>query len=80
MFSINMTVAELEMYLSTLDEAENRIIVDDSKFPVVKDSKFKKCCYATLEVVKMSIIFIKYNISYATKKDKSESKTKDRIG
>ena len=36
-----MTVAELEMYLSTLDEAENRIIVDDSKFPVVKDGKFK---------------------------------------
>ena len=27
----------------------------------------------------MSIIFIKYNISYATKKDKSESKTKDTV-
>ena len=78
MFSINMTVAELDMYLSTLEEAENRII-DDSKFPVV-DSKLKKCCYATLEVVKMIIIFIKYNISYAAKKDKSESKTKDKIG
>ena len=38
-----MTVAELDMYLSTLDEVEDRII-DDSKFPVVKDSKFKKCC------------------------------------
>ena len=74
-----MTVAELDMYLSTLEEAENRII-DDSKFPVVKDSKFKTCCYATLEVVKTSIIFIKYNISYATKKDKSESKTKNKIG
>ena len=79
MFSINMTVAELDMYLSTLDEAENRII-DDSKFPVVKDSKFKNCCYATLEVVKMSIIFLKKYISYATKQDKSESKTKDKIG
>ena len=79
MFSINMTVAELDMYLSTLDEVENNII-DDSKFPVVKDSKLKNCCYATLEVVKMCIIFIKYNISYATKKDKSESKTKNKIG
>ena len=79
MFSINMTVAELEMYLSTLDEVQSRII-DDSKFPVVKASKFKKCCYATLEVVKMSIILIKYYISYATKKDKSESKTTDKIG
>ena len=78
MFSINMTVAELDMYLSTLDEVEDRII-DDSKVPVV-DSKLKNCCYATLEVVKMSIIFIKYNISYATKKDKSESKTKHKIG
>ena len=79
MFSINMTVAELEMYLSTLDEVQSRIM-DDSKFPAVKASKFEKCCYATLEVVKMSIILKNYNISYATKKDKSESKTKDKIG
>ena len=74
-----MTVAELNMYLSTLDEVEDRIL-DDSKVPLLKHSKLKNCCYATLEVVKMSIIFIKYNISYATKKDKSESKTKDKIG
>ena len=34
---IIMTIAELDMYMTTLDEVENRII-DDTKFPVVKDS------------------------------------------
>ena len=73
-----MTAAELEMYLSTLDEVQSRII-DDRKLPVVKASKFKKCCFSTLEVVQMSLILVKYYISFA-KKDKSESKTKDKIG
>ena len=30
---------------------ENRII-DDAKFPVVRDNKIKTCCYATLELLK----------------------------
>ena len=67
MFSINMTVAELDMYLSTLDEVEDRII-DDSKFPVVKDSKLKKCCKITLEISKGIINYLKININ-ATKKE-----------
>ena len=61
-----MTVAELDMYLSTLDEVEDRII-DDSKFPVVKDSKFKKCCKITLELSQGIINYLKININ-ATKK------------
>ena len=66
MFSINMTVAELDMYLSTLDEVEDRII-DDRKFPVV-DSKLKKCCKITLEISKGIINYLKININ-ATKKE-----------
>ena len=62
-----MTVAELDMYLSTLNEAEKRII-DDSKFPVVKDSKLKKCCKITLEISKGIINYLKININ-ATKKE-----------
>ena len=62
-----MTVAELDMYLSTLEQAENRII-DDSKFPVVKDSKLKKCCKITLEISKGIINYLKININ-ATKKE-----------
>ena len=56
----------MDMYMTTLDEVENRII-DDTKFPVVKDNKIKTCCYATLELLKMSLNYIKYNIN-ATKK------------
>ena len=54
------------IYISTINDAENRII-DDTKFPVVKDSKIKTCCYATLELSKLVINDLKMNIN-ATKK------------
>ena len=45
-----MTLSEYEMYMTSLNEMENRII-DDTKFPVVRDNKIKTCCYATLELL-----------------------------
>ena len=62
-----MTIAEYEANLTALDDVENRII-DDTKFPVVKDSKIKTCCYATLELLKISLNYLKVNIN-ATKKN-----------
>ena len=62
-----MTISEYEMYMTALDEVENRII-DDTKFPVVKDSKIKTCCYATLELSKLKINYLKMNIN--AKKEK----------
>ena len=61
-----MTIAEYEAYISTINDVENRTI-DDTKFPVVKDSKIKTCCYATLELLKLSLNYVKVNIN-ATKK------------
>ena len=61
-----MTIAEYEAYISTINDVENSII-DDTKFPVVKDSKIKTCCYATLELLKISLNYLKVNIN-ATKK------------
>ena len=61
-----MTIAELDMYMTTINDVENRII-DDTKFPVVKDSNIKTCCYATLELLKLSLNYLKVNIN-ATKK------------
>ena len=61
-----MTIAEYEAYISTINDVENRII-DATKFPVVKDSKIKTCCYATLELLKISLNYLKVNIN-ATKK------------
>ena len=58
---------EYEAYISTINDVENRII-DDTKFPVVKDSKIKTCCYATLELLKISLNYLKVNINNATKK------------
>jgi len=53
--------------MTTLDEGENRII-DDTKFPIVRDSKIKSCCYATLELLKIGINYLKVNIRDASKK------------
>lgn len=44
-----MTVAEYEAYIQSIDEVENKII-DDSKYPVVRDNKIKICCKTTLEL------------------------------
>ena len=63
-----MTIAEYEAYISTINDVENRII-DDTKFPVVKDSKIKTCCYATLELLKLSLNYLKININNASKKN-----------
>ena len=65
------------MYLTSIDEVENRII-DDAKFPVVKDNRIKTCCYATLELLKLGLNYIKHNINNATKK-KSEGKTQSKV-
>ena len=55
------------MYMTTLNEMENRII-DDTKFPIVRDNKIKTCCYATMELLKIGINYLKVNIRDASKK------------
>ena len=62
-----MTLAEYEMYMTSIDEMENRII-DDTKFPIVRDNKIKTCCYATMELLKITINYLKVNIRDASKK------------
>ena len=63
-----MTIAQYEAYITALDDVENRII-DDTKFPIVKDSKVKTCCYATLELLKLKLNYLKVNINNASKKN-----------
>ena len=71
-----MTVAEMDMYIQSIDEVESRI-VDDNKFPVVKDNKIKICCKTTLELTKVLINYLKYNINNASKEAKSKSNNKN---
>ena len=71
-----MTVAEMDMYIQSIDEVESRI-VDDNKFPVVKDNKIKICCKTTLELTKVLINYLKYNINNASEETKSKSNNKN---
>ena len=66
-----MTISEIEMYLTSINEIESRI-VDDTKFPIVRDNKIKRCCEATLELTKLVINYLKYNIKDATKETKNK--------
>lgn len=61
-----MVPSEYDVYVDTIDEIENRI-VDDSKFPVVRDNKIKRCCRITLEFTKIFLKYLKMNIGNATK-------------
>ena len=71
-----MTYAEYEAVIQSIDEVENRID-DDSKFPVVEDNKIKICCKTTLELTKVLINYLKYNINNASKETKSKSNNKN---
>ena len=71
-----MTYAEYEAVIQSIDEVENRID-DDTKFPVVEDNKIKICCKTTLELTKVLINYLKYNINNASKETKSKSNNKN---
>ena len=71
-----MTYAEYQAFIQTIDEVENKIDYD-TKFPVVKDNKIKICCKTTLELTKVLINYLKYNINNASKETKSKSNNKN---
>ena len=60
-----------DSYINTIDVIEDSVI-DDTKFPIVKDTKLKQIFRVMLESLKVVINYLKYYID-ATK----ESKTKD---
>ena len=53
------TIAEYEVYISTMNELEERI-ENDNKYPVIEDNKIKKCCKFALEISKIFIRYILY--------------------
>ena len=71
-----MTLSEYEAFIQSIDEIENRI-VDDNKFPIIRDNKIKRCCEASLELSKIIINYLKYNINNATKERENKTKNKD---
>ena len=65
-----MTVAEYDTYINTID------VVEQIEEDVLKDSKTKRCCFYSLELIKIGLEYmkhIKHNIkSNATKKNKDD--------
>ena len=64
-----MTISEYDAYINTIDVAEDAI-TDDTKFPVIKDNKIKKCCRMSLELMKVLITYIRCNIKNGAEKKK----------
>ena len=60
---------KLEKYAEVVKEVEE-IIVDDDEFPVVKDSKIKRCCQVALEITNFFIQYLKFNINANKEKSK----------
>ena len=65
-------MSDYDSYINTIDVIEDSVI-DDTKFPIVKDDKLKQIFRVMLEFLKVIINYLKYYID-ATK----ESKTKDQ--
>ena len=66
-----MTIAEYGAYIKTVNEIEERII-DDDKYPVVRDNTVKICCQYTLELSKILINYLKMNIKNEKKRIKEQ--------
>ena len=64
-------MSNYDSYINTIDVIEDSVI-DNTKFPVVKDTKLKQIFRVMLEFLKVIINYLKYHIN-ATQ----ESKTKD---
>ena len=61
---------ECDMYLDTVNLIEGRI-EDDTRFPIVRDTKLKQIFRVLLEFLKVFINYLKYYID-ATQKSKAK--------
>ena len=58
-------MSDYDSYINTIDVIEDGVI-DDTKFPIVKDNKLKQIFRVMLEFLKVIINYLKYYID-ATK-------------
>ena len=52
---------DYDSYINTIDVIEDSVI-DDTKFPIVKDTKIQQICRVLLEFLKVIINYLKYYI------------------
>ena len=60
-------MSDYDSYINTIDVIEDSVI-DDTKFPIVKDNKLKQIFRVMLEFLKVIINYLKYYID-ATKEN-----------
>ena len=58
-----------DCYINTIDVIEDSVI-DDTKFPIVKDTKIKQICRVILEFLKVIINYLKYCTTHFDLKSK----------
>lgn len=62
-----MSICDMDVYFDTINVVEEAV-TDDTKFPVIKDSKIKTCCKMSLELTKIFINYVRfYNIDVKEK-------------
>jgi len=54
-------MSDYNTYINTIDVIEDSVI-DDTKFPIVKDTKIKQICRVFLEFLKVIINYLKFYI------------------
>ena len=62
-------MSNYDSYINTIDVIEDSVI-DDTKFPIVKDNKLKQIFRVMLEFLKVILNYLKYYIN-ATKESKT---------
>ena len=67
-----------DSYINTIDVIEDSVI-DDTKFPIVKDNKLKQIFRVMLEFLKVIINYLKYYINATKEKRKSKIQKKQYL-
>ena len=67
-----MTVAEMDMYIQSIDNMEQRFI-NDNIYPKVRSSRCKAFCYVISEVTKECIRYFKISTNNNATKSKAKA-------
>ena len=71
-----MTISEVDAYILSVDDMENRVM-NDNLYPRVRNSKCKALCFIISELAKEGIRYFKIsrcNNSNATQENKTQNK------
>ena len=60
-------MSNYDSYINTIDVIEDSVI-DDTKFPIVRDNKLKQIFRVMLEFLKVIINYLKYHINATQRK------------